>query len=373
MAAGEPVNSPLVSYALAGLDRCWLPERQCWSHIYHLDGRGDPNESVPHSDVFYTLNVLLGMARVPRVPPHIDVRAIFKTNTPRLMALPVPTYAFGVALWTAGELNLHIPNDVLSLIKIKLADKNEWKRFTAQDIGMILIGVIAQAKREPEWWSELATRLADHLIDEYWSNSALFFEAPYALRRRFSSFATQTYLTLACYVYGEFANDRRSIETANTCARKLISLQGPNGEWPWFFDSLKGAVLDFYEVYTVHQCGMAPAFLEHAERHGVPGARNALVRGFNWVLGGNQLGVQMLVPELQMTIRSQVRRGEMHTKMPRMVRAMKGAVLGRKADLIDRAGLELRLECRSYELGWVLWSFGQRADLPELTQRDVFL
>ena len=114
-------------------------------------------------------------------------------------------------------------------------------------------------------------------------------------------------------------------------------------------------------------------FLEHAERHGVPGARHALVRGFNWVLGGNQLGVQMLVPELQMTIRSQVRRGEMHTKMPRMVRAMKGAVLGRKADLIDRAGLELRLECRSYELGWVLWSFGQRADLPELTQRDVFL
>ena len=57
-------NSPLVSYALRGLDRCWLPEHGRWSHIYHLDGRDPPNESVPHSDVFYTLNVLLGLSRV---------------------------------------------------------------------------------------------------------------------------------------------------------------------------------------------------------------------------------------------------------------------------------------------------------------------
>ena len=48
-------------------------------------------------------------------------------------------------------------------------------------------------------------------------------------------------------------------------------------------------VLDFYEVYSVHQYGMAPAFLECAERHGVPKARDALIKGFKWVLGDNQL------------------------------------------------------------------------------------
>ena len=61
-------NSPLVDYALRGLDRCWLPEFGRWSHIYHLDQRRQPNELVPPSDVFYTLNVLLGMARVQHVP-----------------------------------------------------------------------------------------------------------------------------------------------------------------------------------------------------------------------------------------------------------------------------------------------------------------
>ena len=57
-------NSPLVDYALKGLELCWLPEYGRWSHIYHLDNRDRPNESVPDSDVFYTLNVLLGLARV---------------------------------------------------------------------------------------------------------------------------------------------------------------------------------------------------------------------------------------------------------------------------------------------------------------------
>ena len=59
---------------------------------------------------------------------------------------------------------------------------------------------------------------------------------------------------------------------------------------------------DFYEVYSVHQYGMAPALLECAERHDVSAARDALIKGFKWVLGDNQLDSPMLVPELHLTI-----------------------------------------------------------------------
>ena len=118
------------------------------------------------------------------------------------------------------------------------------------------------------------------------------------LRRRFASFATQTYLSIACYHYGELTGDASARSLATACVQKLIALQGPQGEWPWFFDAASGRVLDFYEVYSVHQYGMAPALLECAERHNVPGAREALVKGFKWVLGENQLGRSMLVPEL---------------------------------------------------------------------------
>ena len=164
----------------------------------------------------------------------------------------------------------------------------------------------------------------------------------------------ETYLTLACYACGELLNDARPIEIANACTRKLIALQGPNGEWPWFFDAARGLVVDFYEVYSVHQCGMAPAFLERAEQHGVLEARSAIIEGFNWILGQNQLAMPMLVSDLHLTIRSQLRKGELNSKKWRVLRALGNSVLGREAGLIDPAGLEVRRECRSYELGWIL-------------------
>ena len=163
------------------------------------------------------------------------------------------------------------------------------------------------------------------------------------------------------------------LKSRMTCTRKLIARQGPNGEWPWFFDAASGLVVDFYEVYSVHQCGMAPAFLERAEQHGVSEARSAIIKGFNWILGQNQLAMPMLVPELHLTIRSQVRKGELYSKKWRVLRALGNSLLGREAGLIDPADLEIRRECRSYELGWILWSFGQRSDLPELTHNEMFI
>src|ERR1700684_886357 len=122
-------NSPLVDYALKGLELCWLPEHGRWSHIYHLDNLDRRSESVPHSDVFYTLNVLLGLARVQRVPRNIDLPETFKRNVSRLVTLPVSKYAFGVALWTAAELRLELPGDILRHIDLMLSDKNNWRSF----------------------------------------------------------------------------------------------------------------------------------------------------------------------------------------------------------------------------------------------------
>src|SRR5215813_4122822 len=139
-------NSPLIDYTLKGLDRCWLPQHGRWSHIYHLDGRADPNQSLPHSDVFYSLNVLLGLSRVPKLPSSLDLGATFQRNVALLTDLPVATYAFGMALWTSAELRQSIPGHVLDAVDRILADRSSWLRFRAQDLGMILSGVVAQAR-----------------------------------------------------------------------------------------------------------------------------------------------------------------------------------------------------------------------------------
>jgi hypothetical protein len=367
-----PANSPLIDYALKGLDRCWFPEYGRWSHIYHLDRHETPNESVPYSDVFYTLNVLLGMSRVPSVPRSIDVPAIFRRNVPLLLTLPVSKYAFGVTLWAAAQLQLELPGDVVRHVDALMADKGKWPTFRAQDLGMMLCGVAAQGRIDGKRWSSAASELFAFLVDKYHSESDLFYDAAQGARRLYATFASQTYLTLACYAYGELSGDRRAIDMANRCTRKLIASQGPNGEWPWYFDPARGLVTDFYEVYSVHQYGMAPAFLECAERHDVPEARAAIVKGFRWVFGENQLGVPMLVPELSLTIRSQMRKGGRYAKERRVLRALQTSVLRRPAVPAEPTDLELRRECRSYELGWILWSFGQRSDLPELTGNPMF-
>ena len=130
--------------------------------------------------------------------------------------------------------------------------------------------------------------------------------------------------------------------------------------------------MDFYEIYSVHQYGMAPAFLTLAERHGVPEAREALVNGFNWVFGANQLGQPMLVPSKHLSLRSQIRKGELRTDKWRMLRAIRNSTFRKNSDLVSPEKLEIRLECRSYELGWILWSFGRRSDFTKLTNHKIF-
>ena len=57
-----------------------------------------------HSDVFYTLNVLLGMSRVTEIPDSINLSEIFRcAMCVQLTHLPVPKYAFGMALWAAAR------------------------------------------------------------------------------------------------------------------------------------------------------------------------------------------------------------------------------------------------------------------------------
>jgi len=138
--------SPLVIYALNGLEKCWMAGHGRWSHIYHLDGRTRPNESVPHSDAFYTLNVLLGMSRLPERPAGIAVAAIYEQNAVDLLQLSAAKYAYGMALWSAAELGLDVPTAVAQRVESLLSNTDNWHSFRAQDLGMLLAGVHRQAR-----------------------------------------------------------------------------------------------------------------------------------------------------------------------------------------------------------------------------------
>ena len=365
--------SPLTAYALGGLHRCWMPDHGMWSHKYHLDGRSAVNESLPHSDVYYSLNVLLGFSTVRTAlgsTPY-DVPVLFRALCDILPTRPVRNGAWGMALWAASELDLDAPGHVAERLRPLQSDPSRAAGWTAQDLGLSLSGVAQQARRDLSW-RPLADVLARLLLDRFRGPGALVRDSSQGLRRHFATFASQVYAALAFYHYGEMCGDEASIAAANAIAAKLIALQGPLGEWPWFYAPASDRVLDAYEVYSVHQHGMAPAFLHHAEAHGVPGARAAIVRGFEWIFGANQMRTSMLVPSLSLIHRSQARRGYAGRRAGRIARAVLTAGSGASPWVRDPAALCLTQEMRSYEFGWLLWSFGGRTDFPELTHRAEF-
>ncbi len=142
-ASQTAANSPLINYALGGLQKFWLPDLERWSHIYHLDGRANPKESVSHNDVVQTLHVLLGMSRIRAVPRTIDIPYVFRINADQLTRLPVPKHAVGLAVWAAARLKLDLPFGVSKMIRHLLEDRENWTRLRGQDIGLLLTGIVA--------------------------------------------------------------------------------------------------------------------------------------------------------------------------------------------------------------------------------------
>ena len=366
-------DSPLIEFARRGLARCWMPAEGCWSHKYHLDGRADPNESLPHSDVYYSLNCLLGLARSGGAAPGegMALADVFASLCARMPGLPMRHYAHGMALWTAAELGLDAPGHAMDQARRAAADTGALGGWTAQEIGLVLSGLAHQARHDRRL--EPAVRaMRDLVMQGLRGPHDLYFDRPTGFRRNYATFATQVYAGLGLFHAAELLDDEEALQAARRLCAALIERQGPRGEWAWFYHAPSGRIVDWYEVYSVHQHGMAPALLHHAVASGVAGAREALVKGFGWIFGENEMSVTMLRPSLGMIVRSQRRAGWGGDRRVRAARGVLAGLLGLEGKLLGQ-GLELTEEMRSYELGWILWSFGGRADYPELTDRADFM
>jgi hypothetical protein len=366
--------NPLTRYALAGLRHCWDDRYGRWSYKYHLDGRSEPNEFRPEFDLYYSMNVLLGLAKVvPSArPADFDVAPqILNLLCSALPRYPVRNGAWGMALWAAAELGVDVPATAADRLRVLAADPASLAPWTAQDVGLSLSGTTAQMLHDSSW-TPLAQGLRDLLMSRFRGPGALFRDSGAGLRRHIATFATQVYAALSLYQFGSVANDDEALAAANRCVEKVIDLQGPNGEWPWFFAITNDSIADPYEVYSVHQHGMAPALLHEAERRGVRRARAAIEHGFAWIFGRNDLGLSMLVPSRHVIYRSHSRCGLQRLREIRLLRSAAASV--RKSGWPQTPPLlQLTREMRSYEFGWLLWSFAARTDYPELTNHHEFI
>jgi hypothetical protein len=202
----------------------------------------------------------------------------------------------------------------------------------------------------------------DLLLEANTAPSGLLYHfGPGNRRRRFPNFATQIYGVLALITAARLGLDERALPAARRLADRLLELQLPDGGWPWLYDADRGTVVERYEVYSVHQHGMAPmALLELSAETGDPRYDEAASRGVDWLHGRNDLKVEFADRAERLIYRS-IRRRPPWDRVG-IVANLAGSVLAGRPLLRGPRGLELHAVGRPYELGWLLEAWAGRED-----------
>jgi hypothetical protein len=348
----DPTTSPprvaqLVEPALAALPGMLLPsDLFCYEVVEDEPGlRGE--------SVRYTLIVLLGLLRAQQagVPVPIEPERL-RDAVDRALSRPEITPGdFGLRLWVESRAGTGATERLADSLDESLRAGGGLAAREGLELAFIVIGLALTAHKGEDGRSRLTPALDQLLANQTPNGLFRHFGGP-GLRRRFPNFATEIYSVLALALVARQGFDDRALPAARRAADRLLELQLPDGGWPWLYDADRGEMVERYEVYSVHQHGMAPmALLELAEVSGNERYASAAQRGVPWMFGANELGQEMAPLDRGMTYRSIRRRPPLdrvwlytNTALSRLGRPQQGR--GRL--------LEINRSCRPYELGWLV-------------------
>jgi hypothetical protein len=175
------------------------------------------------------------------------------------------------------------------------------------------------------------------------------------LRGRVGSFADQVYPIYAFSKFGQAFHHHSALDRAQRCAEAICREQGPLGQWWWHYDSLSGRVLQRYPVYSVHQHAMGPMALFALSEATGSDYLEPIYRGLAWIDGANELATPLRLPSRNLVWRSAYRPGKLRMYVRELQDLLKAP--HRPA---DASKLNVKLECRPYELGWLLYAFSGR-------------
>jgi len=174
------------------------------------------------------------------------------------------------------------------------------------------------------------------------------------LRGRIGSFADQVYPIYALSKFAQTYGMRDALESAKSCADGICRVQGPMGQWWWHYNAATGRVVERYPVYSVHQEGMAPMALFALEEATGLDYGEAIHKGLRWISGNNELACDLR--EASGVVWRCIYHGSKHrVYLDRLL-----SFLGSDADGSFPNSKRVLLECRPYELGWLLYALAGR-------------
>jgi hypothetical protein len=350
--------------ALEYLERAWDPERALFSFSTVLRDGAIVNDFEHPQCVRYTINTLLGLAEAERHGGDVGwlggVAHWTRTFADRHFGrLEHSDHGLLLVLLAAVDPRSATVRASLEHIERTLARKDVARRVNMQDLAWMLWGLCAT--RDPAADAP-AHRIFDLIRTRFVNaRTGLPRHSVARYRRNIVSFGSLVYFLRAMHEYGERFGDARARSMFATGVERALALQGPDGEWPWMIDIRSGVPFDLYPVFTVHQDSMAMLWLFPAERLGLPGAAAAIDRSFRWNLGQNEIGETLVRDEPCFWVYRSIERDEGQPRLRRYLRA-----LGPPPRAYPARAQRVRInrECRSYHLGWVLYTWASRAATP---------
>lgn len=304
----------------------------------------------------YTLICQLGLqrARAAGLEPSVDPGELRGLALDAIDSDELTAGDLGLLLWVDARAGCESHDAIAYRLHGRLG--SDWPDLAGLELSWIVIGA-AEAGAGALLDQALARQL-----DRCGTPSGLFRHHDSGRRARFPNFATQIYGILAL-ARAARAGREWALEPARRVADRVLATQRPDGGWPWVFDVERGAVVEPYEIYSVHQDAMAPmALLELAEVSGDERYRAAALRGLDWIFGRNELGLSMLDEETGILYRS-IRRTRPWDRALLYANTALASV-GRRP-VGEGRQLEVNPTDRPYHLGWILeaWA-GRESEAP---------
>jgi hypothetical protein len=308
----------------------------------------------------YTLMTEIGLRRADEagIALPFDLDEIRAASLAELASPELRPGDMGLHLWADALAGGERAEGLESMLGRAVAEGGGLDAREGMEVAWIVLGLALSGRRGPMLDDALRVLLETNAAP----SGLLYHYGPGSRRRRFPNFATQSYGVLALATAARLGLDDRALPAARRLADLLLQLQLEDGGWPWLFDAHRGTVVERYEVYSVHQHGMAPmALLELAAASGDDRYIRAASRGVDWLHGRNDLGIEFADERERLIYRS-IRRRRPWDRAA-IALNLAGSTLARRPLLRGPRGLELHAVGRPYELGWLLEAWAGRESL----------
>ncbi len=206
-----------------------------------------------------------------------------------------------------------------------------------------------------------ADETAEALLTAYNQESKMFqyrsmLNGHFRLHNHTSCFADLAYPIMALSHYYQTTGNSVAAVAAGDSAGRMCQLQGPDGQWWWYYDNRTGKVLERFPVYAIHQDSMAPmALFSLADALGT-NHTEAIQKGLNWLFNANEINGSLVDAEGNIIWRKVGRRGIGRIFLSGLQAAACRIHPALRTPLIDVLfpGNMVEYETRPYHMGWIL-------------------